>query len=79
MEKDEQQNGKIVHYVIKHFSPRESFFFIAKMHQMLQTVKLTRLARLNGENQVALNTFFDLDKDHVISLRGDYTTFSYTI
>jgi hypothetical protein len=79
MEKDEQQNGTMVHEVIKHFSPRESLFFIVKMRQMLETMKLTRLARLNGENQVALNTFFDLDRNHVLSLRGDHTTFSVTI
>ncbi len=79
MEKDEKQNGKIVHQVIKHFSPRESFFFICKMRQMLDMVKRTRLAHLTGENLNALNTFFDLDKNHVMNLRGDNTSFSFTI
>lgn len=79
MEKDEQQNGTLVREVIKHFSPRESFFFIVQMRQMLETVKFTRLARLNGEEHVSLNMFFDLDRSYVLSLRGDHTTFSITI
>ncbi len=79
MEKDEQQNGKIVHHVVKHFNPRESFYFICKLRQMLEMVKRTRLAHLRGETLNALNTFFDLDKNHVINLRRDNTRFSFTL
>lgn len=79
MEKDEQQNGIIVREVIKHFSPKESFFYICKMYQMLDMVKRTRLAHLTGEALDSLNTFFGLDRNHVLSLGGDRTIFSHTI
>ncbi len=73
------QGKKRPHYIIKHFSPRESFFHICKMRQLIEIVKCTRLARLNGETLTAFNTFFDLDKNYVMSLRGDNTTFSFTL
>jgi hypothetical protein len=65
----EQQNGiKEVYEVTKHFDPEISFFYLTAMHQMLETIKTTRLAVLqNNISGQTLNTFFGLDKDHLIS------------
>jgi hypothetical protein len=61
--------------VIKTFSPTEAFYFMAKMQQMLETIKATRLANLVGnEAKPVLNTFFGLDKDTV---RGLATHFEW--
>jgi len=55
--------------VTKAFNPTEAFFFMAKMQQMLETIKATRLAHLIGnEAGPTINTFFGLDKDQVRSL-----------
>lgn len=55
--------------VTKHFSPDECFFYIAKMQQMLETIKKTRLFRLRGGSEpVSINTFFRLDRDEVVRL-----------
>jgi hypothetical protein len=57
--------------VTQHFNPEEAFFYLAKMQQMLATMKGTRLYWLRGgAGEVGqLNTFFQLDKDAAVGLR----------
>lgn len=55
--------------VTKAFNPFEATFYLAKMNQMLETVKATRLAFLKGGSPVeSINTFFGLDRDEVEQL-----------
>src|SRR5260221_339529 len=57
-----------VNEVTKAFNPSEAFYYIAKMNQMLEIVKATRLARLRGDDMVpSINTFFGLDRDEVLA------------
>ncbi|MHB8596744.1 MAG: hypothetical protein ACYDER_08035 [Ktedonobacteraceae bacterium] len=51
--------------VTKAFNPFEAFFYLAKMNQMLETIKATRLALLKGGPVESMNTFFGLDRDEV--------------
>jgi hypothetical protein len=52
--------------VTKAFNPFEASFFLAKMCQMLETIKATRLTALKGGGPVeSINTFFHLDKDEL--------------
>jgi hypothetical protein len=54
--------------VTKTFNPSEAFFYIAKINQMLETIKATRLARLRGDDVVpSINTFFGLDRQEVLA------------
>ncbi len=55
--------------VTKAFNPFEATFYLAKMNQMLETIRATRLAFLEGGEPVeSLNTFFGLDRDEVEQL-----------
>lgn len=55
--------------VTKAFNPSEAFFYLAKMSQMLETIKATRLMWLKGGGTVErINTFFQLDRDAVLGL-----------
>jgi len=55
--------------VTKAFNPFEATFYLAKMNQMLETIKATRLSFLNGGKPVeSINTFFELDRDEVEQL-----------
>jgi hypothetical protein len=55
--------------VTKAFNPFEASFYLAKMSQMLETIKATRLTALKGGGPVeSINTFFGLDKDEVRQL-----------
>jgi hypothetical protein len=55
--------------ITKAFNPSEAAFYLAKMCQMLQTIKATRLTALKGGGPVAsINTFFGLDRDEVQAL-----------
>src|SRR6266700_933010 len=55
--------------VTKAFNPFEAAFYLAKMNQMLETIKATRLAFLKGGEPVeSINTFFGLDRDEVRQL-----------
>lgn len=52
--------------VTKAFNPYEASFYLAKMSQMLETIKATRLTALNGGGPVeSINTFYGLDRDEV--------------
>lgn len=47
----------------------EASFYLAKMSQMLQTIKAVRLTSLKGGGPVeSINTFFGLDRDEVRQL-----------
>lgn len=51
------------------FNPFEATFYLAKMNQMLETIKATRLAFLEGGKPVEnINTFFGLDRSEVEQL-----------
>jgi hypothetical protein len=55
--------------VTKAFNPFEATFYLAKMNQMLETIKVTRLAFLEGGKPVeSINTFFGLDRSEVEQL-----------
>ena len=55
--------------VTKAFNPFEAAFYLAKMNQMLETMKAARLAFLQGDKPVErINTFFGLDRDEVEQL-----------
>jgi len=55
--------------VTKAFNPFEASFYLAKMSQMLETIKATRLTALKGGGPVeSINTFFGLDRDEVRQL-----------
>jgi hypothetical protein len=55
--------------VTKTFNPFEASFYLAKMSQMLETIKATRLTALKGGGPVeSINTFFELDRDEVRQL-----------
>src|SRR6266567_9529359 len=55
--------------VTKAFNPFEATFYLAKMNQMLETIRATRLAFLKGGSPVeSINTFFGLDRDEVEQL-----------
>jgi len=55
--------------VTKAFNPFEASFYLAKMSQMLETIKATRLTALKGGGPVeSINTFFKLDRDEVRQL-----------
>jgi hypothetical protein len=55
--------------ITKAFNPIEASFYLAKMSQMLQTIKATRLTALKGGGPVeSINTFFGLDRDKVQGL-----------
>lgn len=55
--------------VTKAFNPFEATFYLAKMNQMLETIKATRLALLKGGEPVErTNTFFGLDREEVEQL-----------
>jgi hypothetical protein len=55
--------------VTKAFNPIEASFYLAKMSQMLQTIKAVRLTSLKGGGPVeSINTFFGLDRDEVRQL-----------
>jgi hypothetical protein len=59
------------------FNPFEASFYLAKMNQMLQTIKATRLAVLRGDGVIpSINTYFGMDRDYVLQLatRGEWTT-----
>jgi hypothetical protein len=59
------------------FNPFEASFYLAKMNQMLQTIKATRLAALRGDGVIpSINTYFSLNRDYVLQLakRGEWTT-----
>lgn len=56
--------------VTRAFNPFEASFYLAKMSQMLETIKATRLAILKGGEPVeSINTFFDLDRNKVRQLQ----------
>ncbi len=55
--------------VTKAFNPFEASFYLAKMSQMLETIKATRLKTLTGGGLIeSINTFFELDRDEVQQL-----------
>ncbi len=56
--------------VTKAFNPFEASFYLAKMNQMLETIKATRLAFLqrDGKPVERINLFFGLDRDEVEQL-----------
>jgi len=55
--------------VTKAFNPIEASFYLAKMSQLLQTIKAVRLTSLKGGGLVeSINTFFGLDRDEVRQL-----------
>lgn len=63
------QKERPISEVTKVFSPPEASFYMFKMQQMLETIRTTRLARLKNEAELAsINTFFGLDRDHIIQL-----------
>lgn len=53
----------VMHRVTKEFDPDASFYCLSIMHLLLETVRVTRLAFLEGRTSEPqdLNTFFDLD------------------
>jgi len=65
----EMDDGKAQLYkVTKVFNPQEAGFYLSVMHRMLETIKKTRLARLQDATGAELNTFFDLNRQFVLSL-----------
>lgn len=77
--KDDEQDRKIVYETVKHFNPIESINHLLFMAQLLDTMKTTRLARLQGgQKHIEFNTFFDLDRDVLKKFRNR-TRWSITI
>lgn len=61
-------NGmKEVYQTVKHFSHTESYNNIRIMHSLLKTIKSTRLAKLTDKPGAEIQTFFELDRDVVMS------------
>jgi hypothetical protein len=62
--------------VTQHFNPEEAFFYLAKMQQMLATMKSTRLFWLGGGtgDTGPINTFFQLNRDETARLRRRWRT-----
>lgn len=55
--------------IVKAFNPFEASFYLAKMIQMLETIRIVRLTALKGGGPIeSINTFFELDKDKVLEL-----------
>lgn len=72
LEFEKNDKGKVVYETTKHFSPDLCLTYLAKMYQILETVKTTRLAALRGDtSNLRLNTFFNLDKDQIYQLEAE--------
>src|SRR5450755_4086496 len=55
--------------ITKSFNPFEASFYMAKMSQMLETIKATRLAQLGyGRSLESINIFLSLNRDEVQQL-----------
>jgi hypothetical protein len=55
--------GTTVYETTKFFDPTRSFFYLAKMQQMMVTIKATRLAGLRADSEgPTLNTYFGIDQ-----------------
>lgn len=78
--KDIGEGGETVHEMVKYFAPGESFANLTLMHQMLQTVVRTRLARLTADEEpFTVKQFADMDKNRVSELGARNMTIAITI
>lgn len=76
--KDIGEGGLTVHETTKHFSYIESYNHIHVMHLLMKTIKSSRLAILKKEKGSEIQTFFELDKEKLIS-QSTITKWSLTI
>lgn len=57
------------HYAVREFNPEANFFFLTVMHQMLLSMRDTRLAVLQGNTQVErLSQFRNVDRNRAQAL-----------
>jgi hypothetical protein len=76
--KPEPDGSKRVFLATKHFNPLEALNNLYIMRLMIETIKATRLARLNGDSGAELNTFFELNKADFADLR-ERTKWSFSM
>lgn len=78
LELDKRPDGTRVRHTTRHFSPQESFYYVCKMSQMLETIKATRLAALRGETEgPSLNLFLKIEKDEIMKM-GAQSAFRFS-
>lgn len=63
-----EEGNRIVRKTFKHFNPEESIHHLSFMCDILEMVKVVRLARLRGEDSAELKTFFGLKKEDISKL-----------
>ncbi len=76
--KDIGEGGLTVHLTTKHFNPLEALNHLHIMRIMASCIKRTRLARLNGESGVEINTFFEINQKQFQELSSKVTKWSIT-
>ena len=76
--KDSGEGGLTVYETTKHFSHIESYNHIFVMHGLLKTTKSSRLAILKEKKGAEIHTFFELDREKLIS-QSTITKWSFTI
>lgn len=78
LELKETAEGTTVHETTTFFDPTMSFFYLVKLHQMIETIKLTRLAALRGDpDGPRLNMFLRIDKDDIMTKEAE-SSFTFT-
>lgn len=78
LELKETTEGTTIHETTTFFDPMVSFFYLVKLHQMMETIKLTRLAALRGDPEgPRLNMFLSIDKEDIM-LKEAKSRFTFT-